>query len=89
VVVVLDDLFGLPVTSGGVDFLVGRRMLLIDYSSAFNIIVPTKLITKLRILGLNTSFCNWILNFLTGHPQVVRLGNNTSATLVLNTGVCT
>jgi hypothetical protein len=31
------------------------RMLLFDYSSAFNTIVPSKLITKLRTLGLNTS----------------------------------
>ena len=48
--------------------------------------VPSKLITKLRILGLNTSLCNWILDFLTGRPQVVRVGSNTSATLILNTG---
>ena len=34
------------------------RMLFIDYSSAFNTIMPSKLITKLRILGLNTSLCN-------------------------------
>jgi RNA-binding protein YlmH len=34
------------------------RMLFIDYSSAFNTIVPSKLITKLRTLGLNTSLCN-------------------------------
>jgi gmma-aminobutyric acid receptor subunit gamma/cGMP-dependent protein kinase 2 len=33
------------------------RMLFIDYSSAFHTIVPTKLITKLRTLGLNT-LCN-------------------------------
>ena len=46
----------------------------------------SKLITKLRTLELNTSLCNWILDFLTGHPQVVRVGNNTSATLILNTG---
>jgi hypothetical protein len=59
------------------------RMLFID-SSVFNIIVPTKLITKLRTLGLNTSLCNWILDFLTARPQVVRLGN-TSAMLILNT----
>ena len=45
------------------------RMLFIDYSSAFNTIVPSKLITKLRILGLNTSLYNWILDFLTGRPQ--------------------
>ena len=55
-------------------------MLFIDYSSAFNTIGPSKLITKLRTLGLNTSLCNWILDFLTGLPQVVRVGNNTSAT---------
>ena len=61
-------------------------MLLIEYSSVFNTIVPSKLINKLRTLGLNTSFCNWILDFLTGRPKVVRVGNNTSATLTLNTG---
>jgi hypothetical protein len=54
------------------------RLLFIDNSSAFNTIVPSKLITKLRNLGLNTSLCNWILDFLTGRPQVVRIGNNTS-----------
>ena len=52
------------------------RMLFIDYSSAFFTIVPSKLITKLRTLGINTSLCNWILDFLTGRPQVVRVGNN-------------
>ena len=61
------------------------RIIFIDYSAAFNTTVPSKLITKLRTLGLNTSLCNWILDFLTGHPQVVRVGNNTSATLILNT----
>jgi hypothetical protein len=61
------------------------RMLFIDYSLAFNTIVSSKLITKLRTLGLNTSFCNWILDYLTGLPQVVRVGNNTSTLLILNT----
>ena len=45
-----------------------ERMLFIDYSSAFNTIVPSKLINTLRTLGLNTSLCNWILDFLTGPP---------------------
>ena len=54
------------------------RMLFIDYSPAFNIIVPSKLITKLRNLGLNTSLCNWILDILTGRPHVVSVGNNLS-----------
>ena len=43
-------------------------MLFMDYGSVFNTIVSSKLITKLRTLGLNTSLCNWILNFLTGPP---------------------
>ena len=47
-----------------------RMLLLIDYSLAFNIIAPSKLITKLR-----TSLCNWILDFLTDRPQVVRIDN--------------
>jgi hypothetical protein len=52
-------------------------ILFIDYSLAFNTIVQThfKLISKLRTLGLNTTLCNWILDFLTGRPQVVRVGN--------------
>jgi hypothetical protein len=31
------------------------RMLFVNYSSAYNTIVSSKLITKLRFLGLNTS----------------------------------
>ena len=61
------------------------RIMFIDYSSVFNTIVPSKLITKLRTLGLNTHLCNWILDFLTGRPQGVRGDNNTSAMLTLNT----
>ena len=34
------------------------RMLFIDYSSEFNTLVPSKLITELRTLELNTSLCN-------------------------------
>jgi hypothetical protein len=58
-------------------------MLFIDYSSAFNTIVHTKLINKLRTLGLNTSLYNWILDFLTDRPQVVRVGSNTPSALIL------
>ena len=63
------------------------RMLFIDFSSAFNTIIPSKLITKLSDLGINTSLCNWVLDFLTNRPQSVRLENHTSSTLILNTGV--
>ena len=46
---------------------------------------PSKLSTKVRTLGINTSLCNWIVDFLMGCPQVVRVGN-TSSTLILITG---
>ena len=62
------------------------RMLFIDYSSLFNTILPSKLITMLRTLGLHSSLCNWIRDFLIGRPQVVRVGSNTSAMVILNTG---
>ncbi|KAK3531501.1 hypothetical protein QTP70_023284 [Hemibagrus guttatus] len=59
------------------------RMLFIDFSSAFNTIIPQHLIEKLCLLGLNTSLCNWILDFLTGRPQSVRIGNSFSSTTTL------
>jgi hypothetical protein len=40
-------------------------------------------------MGLNTFPCNWILDFLMGRPQMVKVGNNTSTTLTLNTGLHT
>ncbi len=61
-------------------------MLFIDFSSAFNTIIPQQLINKLNLLGLNNSLCNWILDFLTGRPQSVRVGHNTSSTTTLSTG---
>ncbi len=62
------------------------RMLFFDFSSAFNTIIPQQLINKLNLLGLNNSLCNWILDFLTGRPQSVRVGHNTSSTTTLSTG---
>ncbi len=61
-------------------------MLFIDFNSAFNTIIPQQLINKLSLLGLNNSLCNWILDFLTGRPQSVRVGHNTSSTTTLSTG---
>ncbi len=62
------------------------RLLFIDYSSAFNTIVPTKLAVKLSDLGLNTSLCDWIQDFLTARPQVVNVGQFTSNSITLNIG---
>ncbi len=57
------------------------RILFINFSSAFNTIILQQLIKKLNLLGpLYSSLCNWILDFLTGRPQSVRVGHNTSST---------
>ncbi|XP_059829764.1 uncharacterized protein LOC132396201 [Hypanus sabinus] len=61
-------------------------MLFIDFSSTFNTIIPQKLIGKLSLLGLNTSLCNWILDFLTGRPQSVQIGSSISNTITLSMG---
>ncbi|KAK1789906.1 hypothetical protein P4O66_002233 [Electrophorus voltai] len=62
------------------------KMLFIDYSSAFNTIIPSLLTTKLEDLGLHTSLCDWLSNFLKDRPQLVRVGNCVSSTLTLTTG---
>ncbi len=62
------------------------RLLFIDYSSAFNTIVPTKLAVKLSDLGITSSLCEWIQDFLTARPQVVKVGQFTSNSITLNVG---
>ena len=55
------------------------RLLFVDFSSAFNTILPNKLCN-------NSTLCNWILDFLTNRTQYVRLGKHTFSTLTINTG---
>jgi len=62
------------------------RMLFIDYSSAFNTIIPGTLVDKLLHLGFPLSTCTWILNFLTNRPQTVRIGSHSSSTITISTG---
>ncbi len=62
------------------------KLLFIDYSSAFNTIVPTKLAVKLSDLGITSSLCDWIQDFLTARPQVVKVGQFTSNSITLNVG---
>ncbi|XP_059807146.1 uncharacterized protein LOC132381625 isoform X4 [Hypanus sabinus] len=63
------------------------RMLFVDYHSAFNTVIPSKLISKLHQLGLSSSLCNWVLNFLSELSQSVRLGPHLNSTTILNTGM--
>lgn len=56
-------------------------MLFIDFSSTFNTIIPQKLGVNLSGLGLNTTLCSWVLDFLTERPQSVGC-----STITLSTG---
>ena len=62
------------------------RMLFVDFSSAFNTIIPGILVEKLTRLGFPASTCAWILDFLTNRPQTVRIGPYCSSTITLSTG---
>lgn len=62
------------------------RMLFVDYTSAFNTIIPDILITKLTTLHLPTLTGAWIRDFLRNRPQNVRLGPHLSSTRTLSTG---
>ncbi|KAF7648955.1 hypothetical protein LDENG_00149680, partial [Lucifuga dentata] len=62
------------------------RLLFLDFSSAFNTIIPQTLVSKLLLLGLKPSLCNWVLDFLTNRPQSVKIHGVSSSTITLNTG---
>ena len=59
-------------------------MLFIDFSSAFNTVIPSKLISKLSQLGISNSLCNWIMYFLTNRTQADKLGSLYSSTFTLS-----
>ncbi len=62
------------------------RILFVDFSSAFNTIMPDLLSNKLTQLSVPTSICQWINSFLTDRQQLVRLSKLTSRTITINTG---
>ncbi len=62
------------------------RILFVDFSSAFNTIIPNLLLPKLTQLSVPTSVCQWINSILTDRQQLVRLGKYTSSTCTISTG---
>lgn len=62
------------------------RLLFVDFSSAFNTILPDRLVSKMADLGLPHQICAWTKNFLSDRPQRVRVGPHLSSTLTLSTG---
>ncbi len=62
------------------------RILFLDFSSAFNSIIPDTLQNKLTKLSVITSVCQWITSFLTDRQKLVRLGKLSSSTRTISTG---
>ncbi|KAL0168533.1 hypothetical protein M9458_036755, partial [Cirrhinus mrigala] len=62
------------------------RILFVDFSSAFNTIIPTLLQTKLNQLCVPSSISQWITSFLTDRQQLVRMGTLMSSSRTTNTG---
>ncbi|KAK3553460.1 hypothetical protein QTP70_003505 [Hemibagrus guttatus] len=62
------------------------RLLFVDFSLAFNTIIPTLLQTKLTQLSVPSSICQSITSFLTDRHQLVKLGKFTSYSRTTSTG---
>lgn len=62
------------------------RILFIDYSSAFNTILPDVLINKLKSLGVHPSLVDVITSFLCNRTQSVSVNNAKSEKSVTNVG---
>ncbi len=62
------------------------RILFVDFSSAFNTIIPDTLQNKLTQLSIPTSVCQWFTSSLTDRQQLVRLGKCSSSTCTISTG---
>ncbi len=57
-----------------------------DFSSAFNTIRPALLGEKLTAMQVDSPLVSWIVDYLTGRPQFVRLRHCVSDRVVSNTG---
>uniref|UniRef100_A0AAQ4Q5M4 Reverse transcriptase domain-containing protein n=1 Tax=Gasterosteus aculeatus aculeatus TaxID=481459 RepID=A0AAQ4Q5M4_GASAC len=62
------------------------RILFMDFSSAFNTIIPSLLQDKLSQLHVPDSTCKWITDFLSDRKQHVKLGKHVSAFRTISTG---
>ena len=62
------------------------RVLYIDFSSAFNTIVPHIMVNKLAELNIPEYLQLWVLDYLTQRPQYVRTRSETSDNITLNVG---
>uniref|UniRef100_A0A2D4PI68 Reverse transcriptase domain-containing protein n=1 Tax=Micrurus surinamensis TaxID=129470 RepID=A0A2D4PI68_MICSU len=63
------------------------RVIFVDFSSAFNTIIPDILLNKLNQLAVPEHTYKWIVSFLTDRKQQVKLGVITSDTCTISTSL--
>ena len=63
------------------------RLLFVYFSSAFNTILPHRLVPKLTGLRLSSSICYWILDYLTNRSQSVKVGSHLSASISISISI--
>ena len=63
------------------------RVLLVDFSSAFNTIQPFVLLEKMKAMKVNPFIIKWFCSFLTNRSQLVRVNQTHSLSIATNTGV--
>ena len=62
------------------------RLLFVDFSSAFNMIQPHLLASKLRNTNVNPTLILWVLDFLMNRSQYVKVNGASSSSRNTNTG---
>ncbi|KAK3524680.1 hypothetical protein QTP86_000611 [Hemibagrus guttatus] len=62
------------------------RFIFFNFSRAFNTIRPTLLEEKLKNMNVYTQLVSWIIDYLTRHPQYVRIHNCVPETVICSTG---
>ena len=62
------------------------RILFVDYSSAFNTVIPQQLYDKPHLLSIDPSMCYWLMDFLLQRSQVVMVNSIVSSTIIMNMG---
>ncbi len=62
------------------------RVIFFDFSSAFNTIRPALLGERMTAMQVDSPLVSWIVDYLTGRPQYVRLQHCVSDRMVSNTG---
>ena len=62
------------------------RALMVDFSWAFNTVIPSILVAKLDTLSVPIHICRWIWDFLTDRRQCVYVNGEYSGVTTINTG---